>query len=296
MAQIWLTDIETLLRPFIGRGITGVRTIAGWETRARSSGGLIEVRGAIWHHTASGPRSDGANDANFIATGGGTPPISQLYLDRTGTVWIIAAGAANHAGRGGPLAPRSPAPWLPQNDANRYTIGIEMANAGTGEQWPRVQLEAAITLGAILTRRFRYSLDRNIGHRDWCGPDTSTPGRKIDPSGPWQNGPRWPSSSSWGPFGTPLRLFQVLIARRIEEIELEENPPEPPPPPPPPPPSPITAGIFTIALPGESYWTIARRTYGEATTTIVAALQEANDHKPLRSGDQVVLAGKVVLS
>jgi hypothetical protein len=294
MGNVWLRDLETLLRPFIGRGITGVRTIPGWETRARSTGGLEQVRGAVWHHTASGPRSDGANDANYIATGGGTPPISQLYLDRTGTVWIIAAGAANHAGRGGPLAPGSPAPWLPKDDANRHTIGIEMGNAGTGEQWPRIQIEAAVTLGAILTRRFRYSLDRNIAHRDWCGPGTSTPGRKIDPSGPWENGPRWPSSSTWGPFGTPLTLFQTLIARRIEEIELEANPPAPPPPAPPPPAG--TAQLYTRALPGDSYWSITRRAYGEATPSIVDAVQDANGRKALRSGDEVVLPGRIVLS
>lgn len=299
MGNVWLRDLPDVLRPYVGRGLAGIQTVAGWETRARSTGGLDQVLGIVWHHTASKPGSDGKRDASYIATGGPTPPISQLYIDRNGVVWIVAAGAANHAGKGGPVSPTSPAPWLKKDEANRYTIGIEMANDGVGEVWPVKLLEAAITLGAVLTRHYRFPLERNIGHRDWCGPGTSTPGRKIDPMGSWADGPAWPTGTTWGPFGQPLTTFRSLIAQRIAQLDHDEaDPPRPVPPiptPPPPPPPAATGELYTRAIPGDSYWGIARRIYGVADAKTVKALMDANRGAPLRSGEYVRLIGRAVL-
>lgn len=292
MGNMWLRDLPEILRPHIGRGLAGLETVAGWETRARSSGGLDQVRGIIWHHTASKPSSDGARDARYVATGGPTPPISQLYIDRKGVVWVVAAGAANHAGKGGPVSPTSPAPWLPKDDANRHTIGIEMANDGVGEVWPVELLLAAITVGAVLTRHYKLSLDRNIGHRDWCGPGTSTPGRKIDPSGPWADALAWPRGTTWGPFGSPLTTFRSLIAQRIAQLDHDEADPPVTPPQPPPPVRP--AELFTMVLPGDSYWAIARRIYGHSNSELVQELMSTNQDRQLRSGEYIRLVGRAV--
>src|SRR5574343_43777 len=164
MGSIWLTDLADVCR---ATGLT-VGEVDGWRIRSRSSGGFDAVLGASAHHTASNPATDGAPDVRYI---------TNLYLDRGGQVWVIAAGATNTCGKGGP--------WLDigQDQANRTTIGVEMANNGVGEPWPAVQQHAAVTLyRAIWSHygaRFGWTDPRRIfAHKEWA------PGRKIDPAGP----------------------------------------------------------------------------------------------------------------
>lgn len=178
MGSIWLTDLADVCR---ATGLT-VGEVDGWRIRSRSSGGFDAVLGASAHHTASNPATDGAPDVRYITNVSPYKPISNLYLDRGGQVWVIAAGATNTCGKGGP--------WLDigQDQANRTTIGVEMANNGVGEPWPAVQQHAAVTLyRAIWSHygaRFAWSDPRRIfAHKEWA------PGRKIDPAGPsmWAN-------------------------------------------------------------------------------------------------------------
>src|SRR3954466_98241 len=92
---IYLTDMADILRLVE----LDVIEYDGWQTRARGSGGFANWPLCVmWHHTASGPNSDGWNDANYIATGHPDSPISNLYINRAGTVWVIAAGATNTNG------------------------------------------------------------------------------------------------------------------------------------------------------------------------------------------------------
>lgn len=182
MGAVWLHDLADIAR-FVGLDVV---EMPGWHERARGSGGLDELRGVIWHHTASPPSWDGARDANYIAHAP-LAPISQAYLDRHGRCWIVAAGAANHAGKGGPL------PWLPKDRANSLMAGVEMGNNGIGEVWPSVQVEASMLLAAGIHngRGIPGGIERHIAHKEWCGPGTSTPGRKIDPFGEWAYAGNW---------------------------------------------------------------------------------------------------------
>jgi hypothetical protein len=221
MGDRWLRDLPDVLAPFVGRGIAAVDVVAGWQTRARGSGGLDRVDGAVVHHTASPASWDGARDITFIADGAPAAPISQLYISRGGVVSIIAAGAANHAGRGGPL------PWLPRDTANTRTIGVEMGNAGTGEPWPRAQIDAAIAVGAALIIGYGWTIDRLIAHKEWCGPGTSTPGRKIDPFGPWAPGDAWPAGSSWGAQQGRIDQYRGLVLERVAAELAPTTPPAP---------------------------------------------------------------------
>ena len=52
------------------------------------------------HHTASGSSWDGQKHADYIAEGDEDAPLSNLYIDRSGLVWVIAAGATNCNGKG----------------------------------------------------------------------------------------------------------------------------------------------------------------------------------------------------
>lgn len=170
------------------RGLT-VRLWPGWELRSRASGGYDEIRGVIWHHTAS-PLSWTTNqNCSYIFTGAPFPPISSFYVGRGGDIVLGAAGAGNHAGLGGPYYSTSRGP-IPQDRANQYMIGIEAGNTGTGERWSQAQLDAYDRLTEVICDV--YGLDPTtdvILHRTWA------PDRKIDPAGPTLSRPSWGGTS-----------------------------------------------------------------------------------------------------
>lgn len=155
----------------------------GWTTRSRSSGGYEGLWAVVAHHTAS--NTTPANDLNYMVNAD-DGPISTGLLDRTGHFTIIAAGAANHAGKGGGTSDGGGEPWhttrgtIPGNDANRYALGIEAANAGTGaEPWPQAQQDAYAKMVRALCDAYALDPLRDVrSHAEW------TPPRKIDPKGP----------------------------------------------------------------------------------------------------------------
>jgi hypothetical protein len=178
----YLTDLVDVCR---GAGLV-VHIVDGWERRARGSGGYDPGRPThvMVHHTASGPGSDPDGDVAYIATGSPDAPMANLYLSRTGDVWVVAAGATNTNGSGS-------APWpggCPNDQMNTHAIGIEAASTGTGEPWPYNQQVAYVALCSALCLAYGIGADLVRAHFEWA------PGRKIDPAGQsmWASG-----SSSW---------------------------------------------------------------------------------------------------
>ena len=216
---IWLTEMANVLR-FAG---LDVAEYGGWETRARSSGGYSDWPLCVmWHHTASNPSSDGSGDAAYIATGSPDAPISNLYIDRAGTVWVIAAGATNTNGKGRSI-PFSRG-TVPADGMNARALGVEMANNGVGEIWPQVQIDAMFTVSNILNLWFGNQ-PTDISTHNYYAPD-----RKIDPatahavSGPWK--PRSVNSSgTWN-----LDDIKSECWNRIADmVPPEPHPPNPSP-------------------------------------------------------------------
>jgi len=163
-------------------GLTVVE-VKGWQTRARSSGGFATPPlGVQWHHTAS--QTTPTNDTNWQYFNSDVRPIGNMTIMRNGDVWIGAAGAANTAGTGGPLALSRGT--IPKDGANSRTWAIEVANSGVGEPWPRVQIDSYFTASNCLNKWFGNQPTDVFTHYSW------TPGRKIDPAkasavqGPWQ--------------------------------------------------------------------------------------------------------------
>jgi hypothetical protein len=177
MGSRYLVDLADVVR----RWGLDVVEVDGWQTRARGSGGYDAGRPThvMVHHTASGPSSDGWPDVNYIAFGSPDAPLSNLYLNRSGTVWVIAAGATNTNGSGGPLDN------VPADAMNAHAVGIEAGNDGVGEVWPSAMCDAYVELVAAL--RSGYGLDHVRAHWEWA------PGRKVDPAGP----SRWTGAGSW---------------------------------------------------------------------------------------------------
>ncbi|MEV6640260.1 N-acetylmuramoyl-L-alanine amidase [Amycolatopsis sp. NPDC051371] len=144
--------------------------VPGWQTRGH--GGMRVVEGVVGHHTATADSAPGDYPSLDIVTRGRPDlagPLCNLGLGRSGTVYVVAAGCAYHAG-----ASR----WLGFLDVNDEFLGIEAESAGTGG-WTPAQLDAYPKLVAALLRYMNRGVERYAGHKDVCVPA----GRKIDPVG-----------------------------------------------------------------------------------------------------------------
>ncbi|MFI1914812.1 N-acetylmuramoyl-L-alanine amidase [Nocardia sp. NPDC020380] len=146
---VWLADV---LRA------EGLRVVEypGW--RDRGHGDFGEVWGIIAHHTGGTNTPPSEIAYGFPSLAG---PLSQIHLAQDGTVTVIAAGVAWHAGVGS-------WPGLPEDNANFHTIGIEAANNGT-EGWSPAQYDAYVGCCAAILRKLGHGPDRVIGHKEWAG-------------------------------------------------------------------------------------------------------------------------------
>lgn len=132
--------------------------VAGWQTRGSST---FNPRGFVWHHTA-GPAKGNAPSLTICTYGrAGLPgPLCNVFQARDNTIYVVAAGRANHAGTGG---------WKGLS-GNSSVYGIEIENVGTGaEPWRPDQLDTAARVAAALLGNPEMSCH----HKEWTS-------RKID--------------------------------------------------------------------------------------------------------------------
>ncbi len=195
---------------------------AGWERRARSSGGFSAAPlGIVWHHTASDTNPQ--NDLSWMIDGCDDAPVGNLLLDRDGVVWMIAGGAANTQGKGGPCSfSRGVAPL---DSGNSTLWAMEVANGGTGQRWPEAQVTAYFKASNALNEMFGNLPTDVITHAINNGDGWTD--RKIDPAtsdaveGPWV--PHSVSSSgTWS-----LDDIRAECARRATTTQPEPEPPRP---------------------------------------------------------------------
>ena len=189
MGARYLTDLADVCR---GAGLDVVE-VDDWQTRARGSGGYNPglPDHVMCHHTASPTSSDGWPDVDYCTFGDDDAPLTNLYLDRAGTVYVCAAGATNTNGSGA-----DPCGTCPDDAMNTHAIGIEAGNNGTGEPWPHRQLDAYTTLVAALCASYGIPTGAVHSHWEWA------PTRKTDPAGPDRYSdppcpPAGPSPLSW---------------------------------------------------------------------------------------------------
>lgn len=189
--MIWLTDLVFALR---NAGLNVVE-YPNWQTRARGSGGYsVWPLCVMWHHTASPESWNGQKDADYIAEGDEDAPIANLYIDRQGTVWVIAAGATNTNGKG--YAQTFSNGTVPDDRMNEFAIGIELGNDGIGEAYPQAQIDAVFAASNACNLMCGNMASDVCTHNVWA------PDRKIDPAtsfavqGPWQPD-KSTSSGTW---------------------------------------------------------------------------------------------------
>ena len=171
-----LSNLANVLR---AAGLTVVET-PGWATRGYAGQDLTEIRGVLYHHTATASARNtltGAPTLQMTLNGRSdlAGPLCNITFGRDGTVYLVAAGVANHAGRGS-------APGIPKDTGNHYLIGIEMESSGVAPwDWTLDQIRVAPHLGAAIERAYLQGIPEDmrlqLGHKEY-----SSEG-KIDPAG-----------------------------------------------------------------------------------------------------------------
>lgn len=179
MKLLWLADV-------LRAAGQKVQEVPGWETRGRPY--TYRPHAVLWHHTA-GPEFESPTSRTpslriVIEGRAGIPgPLSQLYLAPDSVWYVVAAGYANHAGRGS----------YPGIDrGNPELLGIEVEESGDGD-WIPDQLKALrVGTAAIMAHA---GWDLMIGHKEWTD-------RKVDPA------------------GLDMDYERRLVARMIEEVGM----------------------------------------------------------------------------
>lgn len=248
MRALWLADV---LR---GAGLEVVET-AGWQARGRDF--ATDPLGIMAHHTASPTASTLATNLHVVTNGNSVAPgpIAQAMLWRDGVWYIIAAGRANHAGKGS-------LPWLPGVDTgNQYLMSVEAVNNGVGELWAPAMVASYEVGTAAILRRLGLGAECATTHAEYA------PSRKIDPAGP--TGGRiatLPRRSTWDP-----NAWRAAVAQWLT----------PPPPPPVEIPAPIpTEGELMFIIVGDSDTRDLRRWVWDGATAM-RYLSTPQDHTDL---------------
>jgi predicted chitinase len=152
------TFIVDALRAF---GIQPVE-YEGW--RDRGHGDFGSIWGVVWHHTGNINETD-----DGIAHHPQLGLAANMLIHPDGRVVLTGVGVAWHAGVGC-------YPGIPEDGANQVTIGIECAYGPDGNgnftiDWPEVQVQTMVTVGAALTWFLGLDASRNIAHKEWAGAD-----------------------------------------------------------------------------------------------------------------------------
>lgn len=140
--------------------------VDGWRERGSEA---FSPWGVIAHHTAGAPSGEMPSLRTLVLGRPDLPgPLANIGLGRSGTVYVVAAGRANHAGAGG---------WQGLV-GNSSVLGIEAESAGDG-RWTDAQRATYPVLASALKSGCQAPKDYSLicAHREWA------PTRKIDPRG-----------------------------------------------------------------------------------------------------------------
>jgi peptidoglycan hydrolase-like protein with peptidoglycan-binding domain len=154
--QVWFADVVRSV------GLR-VNEVPGWRTRGSPSfePRIVMAHGTVGARTGNMPTLQILIDGRSDLPG----PLSQLGLARDGTVYVIAAGRANHAGKGR---------WA-GTEGNTRAIGIEAESSGPRD-WTDAQRMTYPVLAAALCQRLGVGQANVCSHAEYALPR----GRKTD--------------------------------------------------------------------------------------------------------------------
>lgn len=169
-------------------GVTPQQQAEQVTTRLRKRGFVVVVddmdprpwtfnpKAVLLHHTASTSRTDldlERGDVAFIKRDqpDWPAPHAQWYVGRTGRIYRICKGGANHAGSGGGLVDHG----IPRDLGNEFMWGIENQSAGLARDWtPEEWTSCHALTGELLT-----VMNQPV-HQVWRHKDYDDDSGKID--------------------------------------------------------------------------------------------------------------------
>ncbi|MBE9374626.1 N-acetylmuramoyl-L-alanine amidase [Saccharopolyspora sp. HNM0983] len=149
-----------------------VHETPGWRERSATSGALPEPVGVLVHHTATRSSPDDPAPSVQLCIDGRADlagPLCHAVIGFDGSVHLIAAGRANHAGQARESGPN------PAGDGNTLYIGFELDYQGVDQAPSPEQYAAARTATAAVLGHLGRPPEAARGHRE-----TSVTG-KVDP-------------------------------------------------------------------------------------------------------------------
>ena len=178
------TTPERWLAALHAEGVTDIVEMPGWRTNNRNHiKAFTDVHATMIHHTAGeGP---GLPSLVFNGTAGLPGPLCHDYLDRTGRLYLVGNGRANHAGTvarnayDAVLNERSTHPYpdaAEPIDGNSVSYGLECENSGAeGRAWTAKQYDVAVRVQAARCRLHGWSANSVWAHKE------ATRRKPVDP-------------------------------------------------------------------------------------------------------------------
>lgn len=186
MATPW--TFEQRLAAYRAEGITDIVVMPGAKTHNRDdeTGSVFgPVHGVTIHHTAG--VSSGMKNVIYNGVAGLPGPLSQDFVAKDGTLYVVGHGRCNHAGpvteavKKSIIAERTPN-LNDRNvgsetvDGNDFLYGLEIENEGDGKDpYPAKQYDVAVRWAAAHLRHHGWGANSAWGHKEITR-------RKIDPS------------------------------------------------------------------------------------------------------------------
>lgn len=167
-----------------------VEEYRSWRTHNRNHvGAWGSINGVMIHHTVTSSTS-GSVSMCYNGYSGLPGPLCHGVIAKSGTIYLVGNGRANHAGGGDPTVlnqvinesygtrPSGPNRGNSNGvDGNARFYGFECVNLGNGrDPWPAEQLDAIERASAAICRYYGWSAKSVIGHLEWSSD-------KIDPRG-----------------------------------------------------------------------------------------------------------------
>lgn len=162
----WLGDV---LRD---AGLTVVET-SGWQERSADSGELPRPVGVLEHHTATWSSEDDPAPSVQLCIDGRPDldgPLCHGLIGFDGTVHLISAGRANHAGEAKMSGPN------PSGDGNVLYVGFEWDYQGVEQSPSAEQYDAAVRATEAVLNHLDRPADAARGHRETSVTDKTDPG------------------------------------------------------------------------------------------------------------------------
>lgn len=166
-----MPDLSVILR---AAGVN-VREVGLWRAHVRP--GSFAPVGNIVHHTADKGRGDSGLELLRVGRGQPNPllgPLCNGSPREDGTLALLSAGRANHAGMGSGAVlddvradRRSSRPGPDTIVGNGLFYGWEVDNDGVGQPYPDAQIRTTVLVCAATSRHHGWSPYRTITHGRW---------------------------------------------------------------------------------------------------------------------------------